>query len=189
MMHHPLILVLLVIATSLVGCNKPTGDYIAVSSISNHGFARNEKELQRRYGQEIQVWGFVDHSNMYGNKDVKEILGEWWSGDGSSTTTWSFNLKANEDDKAGSSFSVCVPNDQGRDNLLRTFLADARAKRSTKVFVKGKLFTFNAPTNLIVLKGLYMKVQSSQDILIQLPGTEAKSVSGVAVSTAAPAKG
>ncbi len=92
MLYHPLILVLLVIASSLVGCNKPTGDYIATSSISNHGFARNEMELQRGYGQKIQVRGFVDHSNIYGNEDVKNTLHERWSGSSLSTTTWSFNL-------------------------------------------------------------------------------------------------
>jgi hypothetical protein len=113
-MNRYLSLVMLVVAMFLVGCNEQIGDYIAASSISRNGFARDGKEMRKVHGQEVKIWGFVDHSNMYGDAGAKEILEDWWSGEGPSTTTWRFNLKARENDDAGHSFAVHVPNDQGR---------------------------------------------------------------------------
>jgi len=125
--------------------------------------------MRKVHGQEIRVWGFVDHNNLYGDDRAKKILEEWWSGDGPNAASWRFNLKANEDDETGQSFPVHVPNDPWRDDLLRAFVADARAHRSTPVFVKGKLFTFAAPANVTFLTGLYIEVPSSQDILLEFP--------------------
>jgi hypothetical protein len=116
------------------------------------------------------LWGFVDHCNIFGDDGAKKILEDWWSGDGPSAMTWSFNLKANVDDEAGHSFSVRVPNDAWRDDLLKVFLVDARGKKPTKVFVKGKIFTFDAPTNVGRFTGLYMELQSSKDIALELSG-------------------
>jgi hypothetical protein len=145
------------------------GNYIPASSISKNGFAINGDAMRKKHGQEILVWGFVDHSNLYGDEDAKKILEEWWSGDGPNAASWRFNLKAKEDDEAGQSFPVRVPNTPGRDDLLRAFVADARAHRPTQVFVKGKLSAFDAPTNATFLTGLYMEVQSSQDIRVGFP--------------------
>lgn len=164
-----LIIVILVVTALLVGCGGQIDDYSAASSISRNGFARDAEEIKELEGQEVALWGFVDHANMYGDQDVKEILQDWWSGEGPSATAWRFDLKAKEDDQAGQSFAVYVPNDQGRDDLLRTFLADARAQKPTKVFVKGRLFAFHAATNASSLTGLYLEVQSSDDILLELP--------------------
>ena len=162
-------ILILVVTAFLVGCGGQIGDYSAASSISKDGFARNAKELREIHGQEVKLWGFVDHSNLYGDEGAREILEDWWGGDGPSAATWRFNLKAKEDDRAGHSFAVHVPNDQGRDDLLKAFLTDARAQRSTKVFVKGRIFTFNAPTNTSLPTGMYMELQSSNDVLLELP--------------------
>jgi len=171
-MNKYAILILLVVMTCLVGCNRQIGDYTAASSISKDGFARDEQQIRKLQGEEIKLWGFVDHSNLYGDAGVKTILGDWWSGDGPDASTWRFNLKADENDVAGDSFPVYVLNDQGRDDLLRLFLADAQAQRSTKVFVTGRIFPFDAPTNVASLTGLYMEVQSSNDILLEPPGDD-----------------
>jgi hypothetical protein len=170
---HRFMLIGLVIALGMVGCDHPVDDrivdgYVAVSSISRNGFARNAVELSDLQGQEIHLWGFVDHSNLYGDESAKVILQEWWSGDGPMADTWRFSPKGHADDAAGQSFSVTVPNDAGRDQLLRAFLADARAQRPTQVFVTGQLFTFDAPTNMTTYQGLSMEVQSSQDILLDI---------------------
>ena len=164
-----LILITLVVTMSLVGCNGRAGDYIAASSISKNGFAKSEKAMRGLHSQEVKIWGFVDHGNMYGDEGAKEILDGWWSGDGPSAATWRFNLKASEDDLVGHSFAVHVPNDEGRDDLLGLFLADARAQKPTKVFLKGKIFTFDAPTNITTRSGLYMELRSSYDIALELP--------------------
>ena len=163
------LVLILVVTTLLAGCNQQIGDYIAASSISKNGFARDTGDMSEVEGDEIKIWGFVDHANIYGDEGAKEILEEWWSGDGPSPTTWRFNLKAREDDEAGQSFAVYVPNDEGRDDLLKAFAADARAQDPTKVFVKGKIFTFDAPTNGMLLTGLYLELQSSQDVLLEPP--------------------
>jgi len=161
--------IMLVAALLLVGCNQQAGDYIAASSISKDGLARDGDAVRKMDGQEVKIWGFVDSGNIYGDASAQEILGDWWSGDGPSATTWRFNLKAKPDDAVGHSFEVRVPNDAGRDALLKGFLADAQAGRPTRVYVKGKLLTFDAPTNASSLTGLYMELQSSDDILIGQP--------------------
>ena len=167
-----LILIMIVIAACLAGCNGQTCDYISASSISENGFARNDDEIRKLQGQEVKIWGFIDHSNLYGDESARELLGDWWSGAGPDTTTWRFNLKANANDEAGHSFQIHIPNDPGRDNLLKAFLADAKAKRPTKVFIKGKLFTFDAPSNTNLRTGLTMVLQSSSDILLDLPAEQ-----------------
>jgi hypothetical protein len=161
--------IMLVAALLLVGCSQQAGDYIAASSISKDGFARDGDALRKMDGQEMKIWGFVDSGNIYGDARAKEILGDWWSGDGPSATTWRFNLKASVDDTVGHSFEVRVPNDQGRDELLKAFAADASAQRPTKVFVKGRIFAFDAPTNATALTGLRMELGSSGDILLESP--------------------
>jgi hypothetical protein len=156
----------------LAGCSEQIGDYVAASAISRNGFARNAAEARRLHGQEVKLWGFVDHGNLYGDEGARQILGERWSGEGPNATTWRFNLKARADDEVGHSFAVNVPNEPGRDDLLKAFLADASAGKPTKVFLKGKLFTFDAPTNAAPLTGLSMDLQSSRDILFELPEAE-----------------
>ena len=165
-------LVMLVVTVFLAACSDQKGDYIAASSLSKDGFARNAAEVRKLHGQEVKLWGFVDHGNLYGDEGAKQILGERWSGDGPNATTWRFNLKAKADDEVGRSFAVNVPNDPGRDDLLKAFLADASAGKPTKVFLKGTLFTFDAPTNAAPLTGLSLDLQSSRDILFELPEAE-----------------
>ncbi len=162
-MVHLLGLILSIPALLLVSCDRQAGGYIAASSISKNGFSRNQIELNSVSDQEFKLWGFVDHHNLYGNGRVKEILGGWWSGEAPSTETWRFNLKASEADKAGYSFPVIVPNDPGLDALVGAFLQDALAQRPTKVFLKGRIFTFKAPTNFSSRLGVYMELRSSQD--------------------------
>jgi hypothetical protein len=128
--------------------------------------------MRRLDGQEIKVWGFVDSGNIYGDADAKEILGALWSSEGPDAATWRFNLKADPDDKTGNSFPVLVPNDPGRDELLRAFVADANAQRPTRVFVTGKLHTFDAPTNTGALTGLTIELRSSNDILLEPPAAK-----------------
>lgn len=162
-------MLMLVTAIAACGCDGRTGDYIAVSSISRNGFAMNESRMREAQGREIRLWGFVDHGNMFGDAGAKRILEEWWSGDGPGATSWGFNLKGKAYDKTGHSFPVRVPNDKGRDALLGAFVADARRRRPTKVFVKGQIFTFDAPMNYGSRVGLYMEVRSSRDILLDVP--------------------
>lgn len=100
---------------------------------------------------------------------ARRILAEFWSGDGPHPATWRFDLKAEANDAAGHSFAVHVPDDEGRDDILRAFVADALARRPTRVFLKGRLFTFAAPTNAVSLTGLNMEIESSKDIQFRPP--------------------
>lgn len=159
----------ILVAASLVGCNEPTGGYEAASVISGDGFARNGEAMRAAEGREIRLWGYVDHANLYGDAGARRILAEFWSGDGPRPATWRFDLKAEANDAAGHSFAVHVPNDEGRDDILRAFVADARARRPTRVFLKGRLFTFAAPTNAVSLTGLNMEIESSKDIQSRPP--------------------
>jgi hypothetical protein len=163
-----------VVTVWLAGCTGPdqAGDYVPASSISKDGFAVNGGEIRNLQGQKVKIWGFVDHNNLYGDEDAKAILGDWWGGDGPDDSTWRFNLKANADDAAGHSFAITVPNDAGRDEILLRFAADARAQRPTRVFVKGTLFTFDAPSNTGFHTGLSMELEASGDMLLDLPAEQ-----------------
>ena len=97
------------------------------------------------------------------------MLGDLWRGDGPAPAYWRFNLKARADDAAGHSFAVRVPNDGQQDNILKVFVANARSEQPTRVFLKGRLFTFDAPTNLDFKTGLYLDLESSADILFSNP--------------------
>jgi hypothetical protein len=153
----------------VAGCAEGTGAYIAASQISNNGFAGDATEIGNAHGREIKLWGFVDHGNIYGDDDVKRILGDFWGGLGPSASMWRFDLKGKGDDETGHSFSVYVPNDAGRDAILEAFFADAKNGRGTRVFLKGRIFAFDAPVNTTTFTGLYMQLRSSQDILLELP--------------------
>jgi hypothetical protein len=161
---HGLTAALLVVTTGLAGCDEQVAGYLPVSSIARNGFVIDQRATAKSRGREIRLWGFVDHGNLYGDTDAKRILQTWWSGEGPSAGTWRFNLKAGADDGVGHSFPVLVPNDAGREALLRRFVADARTQRPTKVFVRGRMFAFEAPTQVSDLTGLYLKIESSQDI-------------------------
>lgn len=154
---------------SLAGCGRLPGDYIAASSISRNGFAVDAEQMRKAHGKEIRMSGFVDHGNIYGDDGARAILREWWSGYGPDAVTWQFNLKARADDETGHSLAINVADDEGRDRLLKAFVADARQGRPTTVYVTGRIFTFDAPTNSAGLTGLYVEVASSRDILLALP--------------------
>jgi hypothetical protein len=156
-----------ILAALLIGCGEGIGDPIPVASLAKDGFARSDGAMRDLSGQEIRVWGFVDHRNLYGDARARQILDDWWSGEGPSAALWRFDLKGEADDQLGHGVPVHVPNDAGRDDLLRAFFADAREHRPTKVSVKGRLRTFEAPLNAITLTGLYLEARSTQAIRIE----------------------
>jgi hypothetical protein len=159
-------LTILIASLFVAACQEQVGDYVAASAISSNGFAIDDEQARALDGQEIKLWGYVDHGNLYGDDSARAILEDWWSGDGPDATTWRFNLKGNAGDEVGKSFAVHVANDAGRDELLRRFVADARAQQPTKVYVTGRLTTFEAPSGDRVRTGLMLDVQSSSDISV-----------------------
>jgi hypothetical protein len=171
MNQHYNFIIILVIGASLVlvnGCTHRIGNYVAASSISKNGYARNGKLIHKINGSEIKVWGYVDHGNIFAD-GADEISADWISGSGPSPTTWRFGLKAKPNDATGASFMVSLPNDKDRDKLLRAFITDAKTGKPTKVFIKGKIFTFDAPINFTTITGLKMEVKSTNDILLEPP--------------------
>ena len=154
----------------ITGCDDHLDGYIPVKEIARNGFLIEQQATGELSGKEVRLRGYVDHGNLYGDSGVREILGEWWAGEGPDAGSWRFNLKANVDDVVGQSFAVHVPNGEGRDALLRKFVSDAREQRPTEVFLKGTLFTYEAPSQGSTLTGLYLEVSSSQDIQLVPPG-------------------
>jgi hypothetical protein len=160
-------LTVLVASLLVAACQQQAGDYVAAASISKDGFARNGQQVRALDGQVVKLWGYVDQGHIYGDEGARAILGDWWSGAGPDAATWRFNLKAHAGDAAGESFTVTVPNDAGRDELLRRFVADAQAQRPTKVLLTGKISTFDAPAGDRVRTGLMLEVRSSSDITLE----------------------
>jgi hypothetical protein len=160
---------MLAVGIGLAGCNEQIGEYVPVSAIARGGFVTDQRALGEARGGEVRLWGYVDQGNLYGDADAKRTLGQWWSGEGPDPDHWRFDLKAHADDPLGHSFVVLVPNDAGRDDLLERLAADARAQRATKVFVTGRLFTFDAPMQILGRTGLWLQLRSSQDIRLDRP--------------------
>jgi hypothetical protein len=153
----------------ITGCDEHLDGYIPVKEIARKGFLIEQQATGEFSGKEVRLRGYVDHGNLYGDNGVREILREWWAGEGPDAGSWRFNLKADADDALGHSFPVHVPDDAGADELLRKFVADARKQKPTKVFLKGTLFTYEAPSQGSTLTGLYLEVGSSQDIQLTPP--------------------
>jgi hypothetical protein len=154
----------------ITGCNDPVDGYIPVKEITRNGFMTGQEAGKEIPGREISLRGYVDHGNLYGDSGARAILQEWWAGQGPDAGTWRFNLKAEPDDAVGHSFPVHVPDDTGRDKLLRVFVEDARKQKPTKLYLKGRLFTYEAPVQFSTLTALYLEVSSSQDIQLAPPG-------------------
>ncbi len=161
---------LLFAIVAIAGCGPESHGYIPVAEIARNGFLRDPAASAAAQGREIKLSGYVDHGNLYGDTTARRILGEWWSGESREVGSWRFNLKAAPDDAVGHSFAVFVVNDPGRQDLLQRFAADAEAQRSTRVFVRGRLFRYEAPMQARKLTGLYLEVASSDDIRLQPPG-------------------
>ena len=168
-MEHRAAVTLVVVTALLSACDAQIAGYTAASTITKGGFVRSGVQTPMVHGGEIKVWGFVDHGNLYGDEGAKRILAEWWGGEGPSAASWRFNLKARPGDETGESFAVHVRNDSGRAALLDAFVADARLRRPTKVFLQGRVFSFDAPTAGATLTGLHIEVLSSQDIRLATP--------------------
>ena len=173
-MRHWRAAIVLLLTIILGACKNEIGDYTAASTIASGGFAHNGAQMSAMQGAEVMLWGFVDHGNLYGDAGAKEILTQWWSGEGQDSASWRFNLKGRQDDKTGQSFAVHVRNDSGRDALLDAFATDARMQRPTKVFLRGRLFTFDAPIKGSTLTGIYVEVESSRDIQLAPPDSSGK---------------
>ncbi|MFM1892335.1 MAG: hypothetical protein RLZ44_1412 [Pseudomonadota bacterium] len=154
----------MLIVVSMAGCGQAVDGYIAASAISADGFAKRQAVSDLAQDRPVKLWGFVDHHNLYGDARAREVLGGWWGGEGPKPGTWRFDLKARAEDSVGKSFAVYVPNDPGRDRILERFVQDATSQRPTKVFLSGRISTFEAPTNLATPLGLYLELQSSADI-------------------------
>ena len=162
-------------AMALAGCGGPVGEYLPVSDIARGGFVSDERTMAEMHGREVRLWGFVDQGNLYGDAEAKRVLGEWWSGEGPDPDHWRLGLKARADDPVGDSLAVLVPNDAERGDLLDRLVADARAGRATRIFVTGRLSSFDAPTQILDLTGLYLQLRSSRDIRLDPPAGDRKS--------------
>ena len=145
-------------------CAVPAADYLPAASMSDSGFVRGAGASGLPQGAEIRLWGFVDHGNLYGDDGARAILGDWWGGPGPDSANWRFNLKTGANQPVGASFAVHIANDLLRDDVLRVFRADAEAGRATRVYLRGRVFTFAAPTGTRNLTGLRLEVKSSRAI-------------------------
>ena len=146
-------------AVVLVGCgHKSIGGYVSASSFSKKGFAKSHKQAQELRGKILKVWGYVDGGNVFPK--------DWGT---NQPGKWRFDLKAKPSDDVGQSFSIHIPVDERHDELVALFEATDFADKPTRVFVTGKLSTFDAPMNFVRKTGLSMDVNSSKDILLKAP--------------------
>lgn len=155
------------LASLLAACDVqdpgPVGDYESAATVSEGGFARRGMAIDPA-GGDVALWGYVDPGNVYGDKVAREILQQWWGGEGPGEGLWRFDLKARAEDETGQGFAVWIPDDEGRDALLRRFADDARAGRATRVFLRGRLFAFEAPVNAASRQGLQLELAGSEGV-------------------------
>ena len=155
----PFVLLILIVPLFLGGCkDKPIGGYVPASSFSKKGFAKNREQVLALRRKVLKVWGYVDGGNVFPK--------DW--GD-NQPGKWRFKLKAKPSDDVGQSFSIHIPVDDRHDELVALFEATDFADKPTRVFVTGKLSTFDAPMNFVRKTGLIMDVNSSIDIFLKAP--------------------
>ena len=141
------------LALALVaGCDRSVDDYLPASSISQDGFARHGEAIRAAHGSEIRVWGFVDHANV--DEGVVPPPADARLPGAAAAPTWSFNLKANENDAPGRSFRVVVPEDAATADLKQALVEAGRSGRPLRAFVTGTVGTFEAPANFRRYTGL-----------------------------------
>ena len=102
--------------------------------------------------------------------DGDNVFSKEWEDD--SPEKWRFHLKAKPWDDVGQSFPIHVPVDDGHDELVALFVANDLMDKPTRVFVTGRISTFDAPMNFVFKTGLSMKLNSSKDILLKEPNKE-----------------
>jgi len=139
---------------------NPESAYIPASSINKNGFAINRKQMKALDGRVVKVFGYVDYSNVF--RDSRD-------GRGVHRKEWRFNLKADVSAETGESFAVRVVKDGGRGKILKVIDENNAAGRPTKIYVKGNVFTHDCPSNIALLTGLHMEVQSSDDLRFKNP--------------------
>ena len=155
----PFVLIILIVPLFLGGCvDKPIGGYVPASSFSKKGFAKNREEALAHRGKVLKVWGYVDGGNVFPKDCSTNQPGKW-----------RFKLKAKPSDDVGQSFSIHIPVDDRHDELVALFEATDFADKPTRVFVIGKLSTFDAPMNFVRKTGLSVDVNSSKDVLLKAP--------------------
>ena len=155
----PFVLLILIVPLFLGGCkDKPIGGYVPASSFSKKGFAKNREQVLALRGKVLKVWGYVDGGNVFPKDWGDKQPGKW-----------RFKLKAKPSDDVGQSFSIHIPVDDRHDELVALFEATDFADKPTRVFVTGKLSTFDAPMNFVRKTGLIMDVNSSKDIFLKAP--------------------
>jgi hypothetical protein len=153
----------------LPACEESPANAIPLSRLADGGFARNARVLERWRGREPRLLGFVDHGNLYGDGEARDILGERWAGPGPADGIWRFDLKGAADDPVGRSFAVHLPANAGAAALFRRFAADAVMGRPTRVRVSGRLHGFSAPTQARRLVGLYLVLGLSRAVAPDRP--------------------
>ncbi len=162
MNSRPLFLIIMVAPLLLGGCvEKSMGGYMPASSFSKKGFAKNREQVLALRGKVLKVWGYVDGGNVFPK--------DW--GD-NQPGKWRFKLKAKPSDDVGQSFSIHIPVDDRHEELVALLEATDFANKPTRVFVTGKLSTFDAPMNFVRKTGLSINVNSSKDILLKVPTKE-----------------
>jgi len=157
-------MLLFAVVVYLTACDRRVSDCEPIGVLASSGFARAAGAPPGGSAREVCVWGYVDRGNLYGDPSVRRLLGDWWSGPAPTANTWRFDLLGQPDDSPGRGVAVHVPNDSGRDALLRGFAADADGGRATRVCARGRLIGTPAPTNLRTLTALSLRARSSGDI-------------------------
>ena len=155
---------MLALVVYLAACDRRINDCELIGALARSGFARAAGAPLGGSGRDVCVWGYVDRGNLYGDPAGRRLLGDWWSGPAPTVNTWRFDLLGQPDDAPGRGVAVHVPNDSGRDALLRGFAADADAGRTTRISARGRLVGTPAPTKLRTLALLSLRPGSSSDI-------------------------
>ncbi|MEX1315898.1 MAG: hypothetical protein AB1Z22_02080 [Synechococcaceae cyanobacterium] len=159
----------------VTGCDEQIGGYLPASSISTRtGFARNRKQALKMSGKEIKLWGYVDYSNVYADGAGDAVPTDWDQVHSHNLTPdmWRFDLMIRPDGEAGCGFAVYLRKHEDGKKLFAGFSTNERAGKPSRVYVKGKVFTFDAPTNLMGLTGLYMESELPNGVLLEHPDTK-----------------
>jgi len=135
---------------SLFGCSKtlpPIGTYISLSTITSNGVAKDEENIKKLEGKVVQVWGFIDPSNIFTEENC-------------------FSLFALKDDDIGMGVNIELIGDKFLYiNLFEKL--NGLGERRVEVLLQGVLKLYKRNYNFNSSLGVTIEVTTPNDIRIK----------------------
>jgi hypothetical protein len=153
----------------LSGCIEilPTIDgYTALADISSGAYVSDKDYIRQREGKQLQVWGYLDFSNISLNKNSIKKQPTWWDEPRDGGKSY-FSLKSYKNNDSGESIRITINTDINQYSDIFTTLRDMKedtAENHIIILVKGIVRSYTTRFNFNSAMTLTIEVNSPDDI-------------------------